>query len=91
MKIRLLCVARLSLTKLTPWQVEQYCFRAPYITEMLRQGLGVSAQQIRIGGGEVAWTLGANLSSAVLRLDDCHAIPNVTFHPAIHAVCEIDC
>jgi len=43
----------------TASQVEQYCFRAPYITEMLRQGLGISAQQIRIGGGDVAWTLGA--------------------------------
>ncbi len=55
----MLCTVDLMRTSSTS-QVEQYCFRAPYITEMLRQGLGISAQQIRIGGGDVAWTLGAH-------------------------------
>ena len=40
-------------------QVEQYCFRAPYIAALLRRGLRVDEAHIRIGSGDVAWTLGA--------------------------------
>ena len=39
-------------------QVEEYCFRAPYVTALLRHGLGVVETQVRIGSGDVAWTLG---------------------------------
>ena len=49
-------------------QVEQYCFRAPYLTALLRAGLGVPEPQVRIGSGDVAWTLGAHPVPASLRL-----------------------
>lgn len=39
-------------------QVEQYCFRAPYVTALLRHGLHVAEAQVHIGSGDVAWTLG---------------------------------
>lgn len=39
-------------------QVEQYCFRAPYVVALLRQGLGVAESQVHIGSGDMAWTLG---------------------------------
>jgi len=38
--------------------VDKYCFRAPYVSALLRHGLGVSNAHVRIGGGDVAWTLG---------------------------------
>ncbi|PSC71682.1 putative apyrase 7 [Micractinium conductrix] len=41
--------------------VEDYCFRAPYIAALVSDGLLLSDSQLRIGGGDVGWTLGAAL------------------------------
>ncbi|KAL4451373.1 hypothetical protein ABPG77_009445 [Micractinium sp. CCAP 211/92] len=42
--------------------VEDYCFRAPYIAALVRHGLLLRDEQLRIGGGDVGWTLGAALA-----------------------------
>eukprot|EP01018_Ginkgo_biloba_P008846 Gb_31598 [translate_table: standard] len=44
--------------------VEQYCFRAPYVVALLRDGLHIKGEQISIGSGSVTWTLGAALLEA---------------------------
>lgn len=41
--------------------IEQYCFRAPYITLLLREGLHITDNQITIGSGGITWTLGVAL------------------------------
>ncbi|KAK9807631.1 hypothetical protein WJX72_004780 [[Myrmecia] bisecta] len=57
----------------TPWpvinatrgreiHVDRYCFRVPYVTKLLREGLGVPESQIQIGSGREGWTLGAALA-----------------------------
>ncbi|KAL0038169.1 hypothetical protein WJX79_005885 [Trebouxia sp. C0005] len=57
----------------TPWSsvdaergaevhVDRYCFRVPYITQLLREGLGLPESQISIGSGKEGWTLGAALA-----------------------------
>lgn len=38
--------------------MDTYCFRAPYVASLLRQGLAVSDADVHIGSGNVAWTLG---------------------------------
>eukprot|EP00253_Pinus_taeda_P004539 PITA_04539 len=38
--------------------VEQYCFRAPYIVSLLRDGLQLKEQQVVVGSGSITWTLG---------------------------------
>lgn len=41
-------------------QVDRYCFRAPYVAALLRDGLGLADDSgYHIEGGGVAWTLGA--------------------------------
>jgi hypothetical protein len=44
--------------------IDQYCFRAPYIAALLRQGLHLRDDQVTIGSGDFAWTLGAALWEA---------------------------
>ncbi|GFY83476.1 GDA1/CD39 nucleoside phosphatase family protein [Actinidia rufa] len=41
--------------------IEQYCFRAPYIVFLLREGLHITERQVIIGSGSITWTLGAAL------------------------------
>ncbi|KAF5725795.1 putative adenosine diphosphatase [Tripterygium wilfordii] len=44
--------------------IEQYCFRAPYIVLLLREGLHITDDQIIIGSGSITWTLGVALLEA---------------------------
>lgn len=44
--------------------VDRYCFRAPYVVALLRQGLHLQDDQITVGSGDFAWTLGAALWEA---------------------------
>ncbi|GKV10487.1 hypothetical protein SLEP1_g21838 [Rubroshorea leprosula] len=44
--------------------IEQYCFRAPYIVSLLREGLHISDGQIIFGSGSITWTLGVVLLEA---------------------------
>ncbi|XP_027359898.1 probable apyrase 7 [Abrus precatorius] len=44
--------------------IEQYCFRAPYIASLLRQGLHITDDQISVGSGSITWTLGVALLEA---------------------------
>lgn len=40
-------------------QVEQYCFRSPYVTTLISQGLGLDLSKLKVDDGKVGWTLGA--------------------------------
>uniref|UniRef100_A0A7N0UK39 Apyrase n=2 Tax=Kalanchoe fedtschenkoi TaxID=63787 RepID=A0A7N0UK39_KALFE len=44
--------------------IEQYCFRAPYIVTLLREGLHIVDDQVNIGSGSITWTLGVALVEA---------------------------
>ncbi|CAH9101532.1 unnamed protein product [Cuscuta epithymum] len=44
--------------------IEQYCFRAPYIAFLLREGLKVKDGNIIIDSGRTTWTLGVALLEA---------------------------
>ncbi|KAH9309143.1 hypothetical protein KI387_037054, partial [Taxus chinensis] len=44
--------------------IEQYCFRAPYVVSLLRDGLHLNDQQVVVGSGSITWTLGAALLEA---------------------------
>lgn len=44
--------------------IEQYCFRAPYIVFLLREGLHITDNQVIIGSGSITWTLGVALLEA---------------------------
>ncbi|XP_072087920.1 probable apyrase 7 [Arachis hypogaea] len=44
--------------------IEQYCFRAPYIASLLREGLRITDDQIPVGSGSITWTLGVALLEA---------------------------
>lgn len=44
--------------------IEQYCFRAPYIVSLLRDGLHISDKQVVVGSGSISWTLGVALMEA---------------------------
>ncbi|XP_015889180.2 probable apyrase 7 [Ziziphus jujuba] len=44
--------------------IEQYCFRAPYVVSLLREGLHIIDNQITIGSGSITWTLGVALLEA---------------------------
>ncbi|OWM72263.1 probable apyrase 7 [Punica granatum] len=44
--------------------IEQYCFRAPYIAFLLREGLHITDKQITIDSGSITWTLGVALLEA---------------------------
>ena len=52
-----------SLTKLGyNGQASFVICRVPYVTRLLREGLGVPEAQTRIGSGREGWTLGAALA-----------------------------
>ncbi|KAL1825238.1 hypothetical protein DCAR_0313372 [Daucus carota subsp. sativus] len=44
--------------------IEQYCFRAPYIVFLLREGLHITDSNVTIGSGSITWTLGVALLEA---------------------------
>lgn len=44
--------------------IEQYCFRAPYIVSLLREGLHITDKHITVGSGSITWTLGVALLEA---------------------------
>ncbi|KAK6251599.1 hypothetical protein SCA6_005604 [Theobroma cacao] len=44
--------------------IEQYCFRAPYIVSLLREGLHITDSQLVIGSGSITWTKGVALLAA---------------------------
>ncbi|CAM6102980.1 unnamed protein product [Calypogeia fissa] len=44
--------------------IDRYCFRAPYVAALLRHGLHLRDEQVAIGSGDFAWTLGAALNEA---------------------------
>ncbi|KAK9063350.1 hypothetical protein SSX86_017220 [Deinandra increscens subsp. villosa] len=44
--------------------IEQYCFRAPYVVLLLREGLHIKDSQVRIGSGGMTWTTGVALLEA---------------------------
>lgn len=55
--------------------IEQYCFRAPYIVALLREGLHITDGNVIIGSGSITWTLGVAL------LEAGKAVPNsLRFH-----------
>ncbi|KAJ3692460.1 hypothetical protein LUZ60_012810 [Juncus effusus] len=49
--------------------IEQYCFRAPYVISLLREGLQIKDSQVVIGSGSLTWTLGVALLEAGQRLN----------------------
>lgn len=44
--------------------IEQYCFRAPYVVLLLREGLHITDKQVTVGSGSITWTLGVALYEA---------------------------
>jgi apyrase len=44
--------------------IEHYCFRAPYVVSLLKDGLHLNEEQITVGSGDITWTLGAALLEA---------------------------
>ncbi|KAH9613312.1 hypothetical protein KSS87_016098 [Heliosperma pusillum] len=44
--------------------IEQYCFRAPYIVSLLREGLHITDGQIAVGSGGTTWAQGVALVEA---------------------------
>ncbi|KAG8390140.1 hypothetical protein BUALT_Bualt01G0052600 [Buddleja alternifolia] len=44
--------------------IEQYCFRAPYIVLLLREGLHITDSHVIVGSGSITWTLGVALFEA---------------------------
>ncbi|KAG9156193.1 hypothetical protein Leryth_015590 [Lithospermum erythrorhizon] len=44
--------------------IEQYCFRAPYVVFLLREGLHITDSNVAIGSGSITWTLGVALLEA---------------------------
>ena len=44
--------------------IEQYCFRAPYVASLLREGLHITDDQMTVGSGSITWTLGVALLEA---------------------------
>ncbi|KAL8199793.1 hypothetical protein R6Q57_013361 [Mikania cordata] len=44
--------------------IDQYCFRAPYIVILLREGLHITDRQVNIGSGGITWTTGVALLEA---------------------------
>ncbi|EFJ20885.1 hypothetical protein SELMODRAFT_443766 [Selaginella moellendorffii] len=44
--------------------IDRYCFRAPYVVALLREGLHLRDEQVTVGPGDVTWTQGAALLEA---------------------------
>ncbi|RIA03982.1 hypothetical protein BRARA_K01754 [Brassica rapa] len=56
---------QVAITSVSPQPfIDQYCFRAPYIVSLLREGLYITDKQIVIGSGSITWTLGVALLEA---------------------------
>ncbi|CAN1306256.1 Probable apyrase 7 [Linum perenne] len=56
---------KIAKTSVSPQPfIEQYCFRAPYIVSLLREGLQIADNQLVIGSGSITWTLGVALLEA---------------------------
>ncbi|KAL5537358.1 hypothetical protein UlMin_046121 [Ulmus minor] len=56
--------------------IEQYCFRAPYIASLLREGLHITDNQIIIGSGSITWTLAVALLEAGKTFSSRMGIPS---------------
>ncbi|WOL13361.1 putative apyrase 7 [Canna indica] len=69
--------------------IEQYCFRAPYIASLLRDGLHIKDSQVVIGSGSITWTLGVALLEAGeafsnrIGIQQGYKIVPTNIHPAI--------
>ncbi|KDP37807.1 hypothetical protein JCGZ_06709 [Jatropha curcas] len=68
--------------------IEQYCFRAPYVVFLLREGLHITDNQIVIGSGSITWTLGVALFEAGKTLSPRLRLPSyemlrMKIHPII--------
>ncbi|KVI04846.1 probable apyrase 7 [Cynara cardunculus var. scolymus] len=66
--------------------IEQYCFRAPYIVLLLREGLHIEDSQVNIGSGGITWTTGVALLEAVKATStgggfDDYKLFEIKFHP----------
>nr|XP_043625742.1 probable apyrase 7 [Erigeron canadensis]XP_043625748.1 probable apyrase 7 [Erigeron canadensis] len=71
--------------------IEQYCFRAPYVVLLLREGLHIKDNQVNIGSGGITWTTGVALLEAGKELSTRVGIYNFKFfqikmHPLILSV-----
>ncbi|KAK8323401.1 hypothetical protein V6Z12_A12G231700 [Gossypium hirsutum] len=55
--------------------IEQYCFRAPYIVSLLREGLHISDSQLVVGSGSITWTMGVALLEAGKSFSSRLALP----------------
>ncbi|KZV39274.1 putative apyrase 7 [Dorcoceras hygrometricum] len=44
--------------------IEQYCFRAPYVVFLLREGLHITDSNVIVDSGSITWTLGVALYEA---------------------------
>ncbi|XP_073122505.1 probable apyrase 7 isoform X2 [Henckelia pumila] len=44
--------------------IEQYCFRAPYVVLLLREGLHITDSNVNVDSGSITWTLGVALYEA---------------------------
>ncbi|XP_042468773.1 probable apyrase 7 [Zingiber officinale] len=67
--------------------IEQYCFRAPYVISLLRDGLHINDSQVVIGSGSITWTLAVALLEAgqtFSNLSEVHGykIVPTDMHPA---------
>ncbi|CAL9146003.1 probable apyrase 7 [Musa acuminata AAA Group] len=68
--------------------IEQYCFRAPYVASLLRDGLHIKDSEVIIGSGSITWTLGVALLEAGQTLSNRvppqgYNIVHADIHPAI--------
>lgn len=67
--------------------IEQYCFRAPYIVSLLREGLHITDNQVVIGSGSITWTLGVALFEAGNALSPRQRLPSYQiFQMKIHPI-----
>ncbi|XP_009385985.2 probable apyrase 7 [Musa acuminata AAA Group] len=68
--------------------IEQYCFRAPYVASLLRNGLQIKDSQVIVGSGSITWTLGVAILEAGQTLSSkvepqAYKIVQTDIHPAI--------
>ncbi|WOL05380.1 hypothetical protein Cni_G14108 [Canna indica] len=67
--------------------IEQYCFRAPYVASLLRDGLHIKDNQVIIGSGSITWTLGVALLEAGRALSNKVDVQSYKIiHSGIHPV-----
>ncbi|KAG0470089.1 hypothetical protein HPP92_016789 [Vanilla planifolia] len=67
--------------------IEQYCFRAPYIISLLRDGLHIRDREVFVGSGSITWTLGVGLLEAgkafSTRIELPYRVLNTDISPSI--------